>query len=120
MKIKKIVSSVMAVVMTVGTLTITSMRVSAADMPFTDVEKGKWYYDEIKTVYEKGLMTGTSETRFEPQTSLTRAMFITILGRLAGAEGEGSDTFPDTDKDTWYSKYVAWAVDKGIIEGFPD
>ena len=97
-----------------------STTASAAEMPFSDVGKKKWFYDEVLYVYEKGLMTGTSETKFEPNASLTRAMFITILGRLAGAEETESNKFSDIKKKNWYSGYVGWAVDSGIVTGYED
>ena len=64
-------------------------------------------------------MNGISKFKFEPATTMTRAMFVTVLGRLAGVDKDGpSDTFSDTKKDSYYSAYVAWAADNNIVEGF--
>ncbi len=119
MKTKRIISAFLAVLMLAGAA-VFSTTASAAEMPFSDVGKKKWFYDEVLYVYEKGLMTGTSETKFEPNASLTRAMFITILGRLAGAAETESNKFSDIKKKNWYSGYVGWAVDSGIVTGYED
>ena len=119
MKAKRIISVILAALMLVGTVVL-GATVSAADMPFKDVKANKWFYDEVLYVYEKGLMTGTSNDKFEPNASLTRAMFITILGRLAGAEETASNKFSDIKKNSWYSGYVGWAVDNGIVTGYED
>lgn len=88
------------------------------DIPFTDL-KQEWYYDSVAYVYANELMNGISKSKFEPTTSMTRAMFVTVLGRLAGVDEDGpSDTFSDTKKDSYYSAYVAWAADNNIVEGF--
>lgn len=77
--------------------------------PFADVTEGAWFYPSVKTVYDKGLVTGTDATRFSPDMTTTRAMVLTILARLNGQELSGGAT--------WYEKAVAWAVDKGVSDG---
>ncbi|MBQ1503392.1 MAG: S-layer homology domain-containing protein, partial [Clostridia bacterium] len=57
-------------------------------MDFKDVPKTEWYYEYVKFVYENGLMVGTSATKFEPESSLTRGMFVTILCRIDGGTPE--------------------------------
>ncbi|MBQ8524079.1 MAG: S-layer homology domain-containing protein [Clostridia bacterium] len=121
MRLKRILSAVILAAMLLGVYTAGQLSVSAEDkMPFADVGEKKWFYDEVLFVYEKGLMNGITETRFEPNGNLTRAMFITILGRLAGAEESESNKFPDVKKGKWYSGYVGWAVDSGIVTGYED
>ena len=121
MKLKKIVSALLAALMLCSCFMIGTA--SAADdegLPFKDVGKKKWFYDEVKYVYEKKLMTGTSDTKFEPNGSLTRAMFVTILGRLAGADTSETNKFSDVKSGKWYSGYVGWGVDAGIVNGYED
>ena len=80
-------------------------------LSFADVADDFWGYEGIAYCYENGIMNGMSETTFEPETTLTRAMVITMLYRLAGepeAEAEG---------DEWYAKAVAWAIENGISDG---
>ena len=121
MKLKKIISAALAFLMLSGCIMIGSA--SAADdegLPFKDVGKKKWFYDAVKYVYDGELMNGTTADKFEPNANLSRAMFITILGRLAGAETKESDVFPDIKKNSWYSGYVGWAVDAGVVKGYDD
>ena len=69
-------------------------------------------------VYENDLMNGVSATMFQPGGSLTRAMFVTILGRMAGAEEEsGESGFADVPAGSWYAPYVNWAAANGIVNG---
>jgi hypothetical protein len=87
---------------------------------FTDVPSTAWYAGNVAYVYENGLMNGTSATTFEPSASLTRAMFVTILGRLDGVDTSayGSTSFADVATGQWYSAYVAWASENGIVNGY--
>ena len=89
-------------------------------LPFTDVAAGSWYYDAVKYVYTKGIMNGTGGTTFSPDVTVTRAMFVAMLGRLHGAEQKNTDKFPDVDNvnGSWYSGYVGWASENGIITGY--
>lgn len=87
-------------------------------LPFDDVA-GHWAEDYIRRVYEAGLLLGTSANRFSPDMAVTRAMFVTVLGRLAGVDPDdyGNTSGFDDVKEGWYSGYVAWAVENGIVKG---
>jgi len=119
MKTKRIISALLAILMIIGSM-VFATTAAESKLPFKDVGKKKWFYEEVLYVYEKGLMTGMTEDKFEPNTSLTRAMFITILGRLAGAEKTVTNKFSDVKKKAWYAGYVGWAVDSGIVNGYED
>lgn len=82
----------------------------AIDFPFIDVKTGEWYYDNVKYVFEKGIMKGTSDTSFSPEGSLSRAMCVTILHRASG-EPETSENvkFRDVKSGEYYEKAVGWA-----------
>ena len=92
--------------------------------PFRDVSSSDPYYDAIRFVYEKALFKGVSETEFAPATTMTRAMFVTVLGRLAGVDETAymKTSFTDTDPvyGTWYIGYVEWASQNGIVKGYGD
>lgn len=77
------------------------------------------YYVYIKYCYLNELFFGTSATTFAPQSTMTRAMFVTVLGRLAGVDVNSykSDKFKDVSANSWYAPYVAWAVQNGIAVG---
>ena len=94
--------------------------------PFTDVYKSATYYKSIQFVYENGLFSGMSATKFEPDTTMTRAMFITVLGRPAGLQAEDAErygiasAFTDVDIDdasiAYAVPYINWAVTHGVID----
>ncbi len=90
----------------------------AADLPFRDVKAGKWYYENVKYVYENNVMKGTSDTTFSPEGTLTRAMCVTILHRAAGEpEPEAESSFTDVSDTAYYAIAVSWAREMGIVQG---
>lgn len=90
-----------------------------AAMPFTDVKSSDWFYDEVQYVYDRGLFGGTSATTFEPQAKMTRAMFVTVLGRMSGVDPSlyNDVYFYDVVPGSWYAPYVQWAYEEGITDG---
>lgn len=76
-----------------------------------------WAADAIGKAVDRKLFSGVSKTEFAPNNTMTRAMFVTVLGRLAGAEGVHTDAFKDVKNDSWYAGYVGWANSAGIING---
>lgn len=88
---------------------------------FTDIIVGEWYYDYVKTIVEKGLMNGISETEFAPNATLTRGMFVTILHRVEGEPvAENSINFADVAEDQYYANAVKWASANGIVNGITE
>ncbi len=87
------------------------------DWWFLDVPKNMWYYEPIRYAYYNGLMVGTSKDYFEPQSPITRAMFVTILHRIEGEPEVTPTTFVDVEKDSWYDKGVSWAQSTGVTVG---
>ena len=88
--------------------------------PFTDVHPDDWFYDDVMYVLENGLMTGTSATTFEPNTSTTRAMIVAMLARLENVTSADSAGFTDVSGSDWYATAVNWAASEGIVGGFGD
>lgn len=87
-------------------------------MSFADVTAADWFFDTVKYTYENGLMNGTSETTFAPYANTSRAMIVTILWRLEGEPApQGNCQFVDVPANTWYTKAVTWAAEKGIVNG---
>ncbi len=84
---------------------------------FTDI-KNHWALKYIKAVVEKGLFKGVSENLFAPDSGMTRGMFVTVLGRIDNADTASTETlFSDVDSHMYYSSYVTWATEKGIVNG---
>lgn len=87
-------------------------------LPFTDVHAGDWFLQSIEYVYEHGLFNGVTATTFEPESSMTRAMLVTVLWRLEGCpEPQNAANFQDVSPRDWYHKQVAWASENGIVNG---
>ena len=89
-------------------------------LPFIDVHPGDWFYDPVCYVYSQGLMTGTSATTFEPNTSLSRAMLVAVLHRLEGSPAASAGDFTDVASGDWYAQAVNWAASVGVVNGFDD
>ena len=91
---------------------------SSHELPFTDTAKGAWYQGAVEYVYRNGIMTGTSATTFEPNTTLSRAMVAQILYNLEGQPAvEGESTFTDSNTH-WAAKAIAWAQKTGVVSGY--
>jgi len=85
---------------------------------FSDVKRGKWYADEIEYCVAHGIFTGISDTTFEPDSSMTRAMFVKVLANLSGDKMQKYATpFTDLEKGRWYESAVAWAYKNKIVSG---
>lgn len=87
---------------------------------FTDVKEGAWYYDAVQYVQANGIFGGTGNNIFMPDGTMTRGMFVTVLGRMAGVNQEayqGESAFSDVAAGQYYAPYVAWASKYGITEG---
>lgn len=89
---------------------------------YEDVDSDAWYYESVMAMKEMGVFNGISDTEFGPELSLTRAMFVTILGRIDGVAVKDACAtgFDDTPGDQYYSSYVAWANTNGIVKGYED
>ena len=90
--------------------------------PVKDVSESDPYYDAVRFVNENGLFIGVAADEFAPDTTMTRAMFVTVLGRLAKVDVSSyiSSSFKDVKTGLWYSEYVEWAAENGIILGYGD
>ncbi len=85
---------------------------------FVDVIAGSWYQEAVDYVIANGLMQGTSETTFEPATTTTRGMVVTVLHRMESAPSAPTAEFGDVTSGQWYSNAVAWAAEKRIVTGY--
>ena len=86
---------------------------------FTDVNNADWYYDSVKFVYERGIMTGLNSFTVGPSGELSRAQFATILYRLAGSPAASyQNIFPDVTDGNFYTAPVMWAYQNGVISGY--
>lgn len=87
-------------------------------LPFSDVRIADWFYNDVKYVYEKGIMAGTAADVFAPNATTTRAMIVTILYRLEGSPAvTGTSAFVDVPAGQWYTDAVNWAAANQIVKG---
>lgn len=91
-----------------------------AEIDFKDVLKDAWYKEYVEFVFDNGLMKGTSDTEFEPEGLITRAMIATVLYRMEGEPEAKRAEFKDTDENEWYFNAVSWANENKIVMGDGD
>ncbi|MCD7853763.1 MAG: S-layer homology domain-containing protein [Oscillospiraceae bacterium] len=118
MKKKRLLSCVLIVALL---LSLCAIGVGAATVDdFTDVSPDDWYYDAVSEVAAAGYFNGTSATTFDPQLTMTRAMFVTVLARFDGATVDNSadTTFTDVPTGQYYTGAVAWAAENGLVQGY--
>lgn len=89
-------------------------------LPFTDLGENQWYESAIEYAYTHDIMEGMSETKFSPNTSLTRAQAVQILYNLEGQPTVTRTTsFADLTTH-WAAKPIAWAEQTGVVDGYED
>ena len=99
----------------------TPPQIQSLPLPFGDISPSAWYYRSVRVVWENQLFNGTSPNSFDPQSSMTRAMFIQVLANLERADLSVYRTqeprFADTGTEAWYFSAIQWAVEQGLASG---
>ena len=86
---------------------------------FSDVPSGQLGARVRGLHFMRDVVNGVGDNRFNPDGSLTRAMFVTMLGRMHGNLGTyEANSFTDVEPGSWYAEYVSWAAHNGIVEGY--
>lgn len=119
---KRLTSLMLALVMLLTLLPVQAFAVDPEN-PFRDVKQGDWCYDAVQYVRVNGFFNGTTRTTFSPNDTMTRGMFVAVLGRVAGvdtAQYQGRSAFSDVPADAYFAPYVAWASGHGITTGTGD
>ncbi len=119
--LKRILAITLVCVMLLGMIPHGIFAEEILTNPFEDVTEADWFYKEVLSVNAEGIMTGKSATVFDPKANISRAEVVTALARFAcvNVEGKGKTlTFPDTQTDAWYSDYVGWAYENGVVTGY--
>lgn len=95
-------------------------------VPFNDLQ-GHWAAEAVTHGVEQGYFKGLTDSIFSPDSNMTRAMFVTVLGRLYQSRGgqlapflADLNQFYDIDKDAYYGNALGWALDCGLIDGYGD
>ena len=86
---------------------------------FPDVKSGDWFFDAAQFAAQNGLIQGNENGEFMPDDTLTRAMAVTVLGRLDGGANDTAPScnFTDVTASDWFHPYVNWAVQTGVVFG---
>ena len=116
-KMKQLLSSLLAVLMLLAVAP--SAFAAVGDTGFSDVAVNAWYANAVEYVRDNGLMSGTGNNTFSPNTSTSRAMLAVVLYHLADSPAvSGSDSYTDTEEGAWYAQAVLWASQQGVINGY--
>ena len=100
--------------------TTASQSGTPESMPFTDVKPSDWYYSAVRYARANNFFNGITATTFGANGTLTRGMFVTVLGRMAGvdtADYPGDSGFGDVKNSSYCAPYVQWAAKYGITSG---
>lgn len=89
-------------------------------LPFTDLGENQWYESAIEYAYTHDIMEGMSETKFSPNTSLTRAQAVQILYNLEGQPTVTAATSFADSTAHWAETPIAWAEQTGVVDGYED
>ncbi|MFA6023833.1 MAG: S-layer homology domain-containing protein [Candidatus Gracilibacteria bacterium] len=89
--------------------------VAASDLPFSDVSTDHWAYEDIKDIYELGIVSGKSANSYDPDSTVTTAEFIKMVTETAGIDLDKYDasSVQWVSEDDWFYEYVntAWIID---------
>ena len=96
-----------------------TVSILPSELPFKDVKTTVWYYDSIKYCFKNGIIMGTTDTTFSPNTNVTRGNLVTILWRMEGSpKVSGNISFPDVKETDYYYEAVKWAEKTGVVHGY--
>ena len=114
---KKVIAIILALVMLLSVVPMTTG--AAYKTPFEDVKTTDYFYEPVIWAYSEGITTGTTATKFAPQSTCTRGQVVTFLWRAMGKPEPATKTNPfgDVKESDYYYKPILWAVEKGITTG---
>ncbi len=94
---------VFSIILTIA-LCATFATTAFANLNFTDVTTDDWFYDDVKTAVELGLINGKTETEFKPDDLLTYAEAVKLAACMNQLYLNGEITL--TNGDPWYKSYA--------------
>lgn len=99
----------------------TIAKFACPSLAYGDLPADSWYHDDVDAILLKNLMNGVGNNAFDPEGTLTRAMVVTILHRVAGTpKAAVAHSFQDVADGQWYSEAVAWAAEQKIVLGMSE
>ena len=114
---KRIAAATLSIALVIGAIPC-SLPAQAAGNRFTDVPNNAWYKSAVTYATENNLFSGNGDGTFDPNGSMTRGMFVTVLSKVAGANVSSAPDagFQDVP-NAWYTDFVNWAYNKGYVAG---
>ena len=101
-------------------ITIPDTSKPSAEKKFTDVS-GHWAENDIYNSVENGWFAGISDTLFDPEGTVTRAMAVTVLGRFSKDDIKtATSVFTDVPADQYYAGYVSWGAENNVVKGISE
>ena len=98
---------------------LAAILAAANQQRFEDVASNAYYYDAVNWAVERNITSGTGKYTFSPDSSCTRADFVTFLWRAAGKPAVNyAMNFSDVKESSYYAEAVRWAASLGIVTGF--
>ena len=113
---KRVFSAALACVLLVSA-TLSASAANVSDM--TDIPSGSWYESAVRYCLNNNYMNGESETKFNPNGTVSRAQMVQVLYNLEGQPGytSGHTPFEDITPGSWYYNAVRWSEENGIASG---
>lgn len=90
------------------------------DRTFSDVKNGAWYYEELQTLYNIGILDGIFEKEFKPGKPITRAELAAVASRFSDLDYKAGEVFSDVPVNHWAYGYILSATAKGWLKGYDD
>ena len=89
------------------------------EIKFEDLDSVDWAYADISELFEKGIISGVSEARFNPLGEVKREQFIKMIVCAMGIENNTAESadFSDVPEDAWFEKYISIAKYNGLVSG---
>ena len=114
---RKLASLLLVLALTLS-MAIPAFAATAND--FDDISSSDWHYEYVDFMVTNQYMLGTGATTWSPNELVTRAMFVTVLGRVAEADINNNATtaFQDVPVGQWFSGSVKWAADTNLVTGY--
>ncbi len=114
---QKVLSLILALILSVNVLPMSAMAETSENIQktaFTDVNQNDWFFENVNTAVDLGLMVGVGDGKFAPSDEVTLAMAVTMASRVHSIYEKDGEKFENTG-DTWYQPYVDYAKENGII-----
>lgn len=98
------------------------VEASAASSWFTDVKTTDWYYEPVRALWDLGVVSSSSNRKYNPNAPVTRAEYASFLWKMEGkpsvsAGDKRAMRFTDVKPGAWYYTAIVWANSKGLISG---